>query len=1507
MHLQKRGKKIEDIQKDFSDGLLLSTLLEVISAEDLPTKLNKNPKMKIHKIQNINSCLKFIEQKGVKLWGIASEDIHDENLKLILGMVWTIILRFAIADISEEELNAKEALLLWCKKKTAGYDKVKVENFHNSWQDGLALCALIHAHRPDLIDYNSLDKSAVRENLQLAFDVAEKELGITKLLDVEDLVDVPKPDERSVMTYIAEFYHVFSANRKNEIAGRRIGKLVDMTKTNDELKHDYETRAAEHSKWVKEKTENLGDRDFGNSLEEIKKLIADLATFKSEEKPPKISDKQALASLNNTIQVKLSSAGHPPYTPPEGLSTKDIQEQWDALEKAQQAREEALLAELARQQLLDLLAKRFDNKATQLEDWIKNQQEDLNKDENIDNLEAAEQKLKAIEAFRQEYDQNKNRLKNLHDIKDEYCKHDGKDKVPITERADRIQNDFDGLNDLINNKAKNLADSLARQQQMEELRKKFANAAKEYNYWVKDTNGDVSSTVFPDSLEGVENYKSELDSSDSSITSNNDSKKANLDDLWEQEKALGITTNPYTIFTNEDIASWHSSVNDNLAERQKAYDAELERQKQNEEKRKEFAGKAQEFVDHLDTRTKAVDDLTGEPSDLIESIKSTYDDGKPDDEKLSQLTSLQEEMSKMGIMENRHTPYTLPILEVNKDCLARHVRNRIAALEQEGSLKKEYNDSARKLVDWINATLPNLTSDFDNTLEGARSVRDKWTTYKTTDRAQRGLDRIHLDTLYKTIQKQQAANNRPEFTPEDDLKPENVQSKWDEMTSEEKKWEDAINAELSRQEKLFLQVKHFHSEADELDKELSKHEAFLQENDEITSLDQSRIKLMTMDVFDEDCSNSTRRLDSLKARSDKIKSLNYHNQPEIDDKTSSLESRLASVKQSAEEKRSKLKGENDNQERKEALRIDFANKAKDYDTYVRNSKVQLDDKNFGTTLDAVTQFASKLDESDKNFLDTSAAKKAACYAANDELVNNGITDNSHTDKTMDDVNSLSDDLQNAINARREAYNNELERQKDHDADRKSWAEKAQSFVDYLSEQRSAIKAVEGSPQEKAAKVKEIFNEGKDAQAKLEELNDMNTAMRGKGIYSNSYTPYTMLALQKRLTQHLNAVNNTLSFFDDEQEFAQREQENEKEWNAKQETEQRRLDFEFKCKNLIMFLDSVADVLTDPINVTSVQAVEDLQKDFDATVEQINAKKPEYDEILAEYNALKALNADVSVDVTTSKWNQANDNIASRRQALADSLAKQQANDAICKRFADKASDVDSWLQKTSAAIDNSSGDLDSQLQAIRAINVEEGKAMYEELNKIADELAAAEVRTNPYTEFSAPSMKARVSEVEASKKSKQAVLEKELLSKQHSTASPEQIEEFKEVFAHFDKNHTNSLSKLEFKSCLQSLGEDPTDDQMDALMRDYADNDQIGFEKFLAYMIKITSDTTTESEISAAFRDLAQDKDFITADDLRRSGMPTEKIDYLLKEMPAYEGVEGGFDYKKWASAAFSR
>lgn len=86
---------------------------------------------------------------------------------------------------SQETRSAKEALLLWCQMKTAGYPNVNIRNFTTSWRDGLAFNALIHKHRPDLVHFEKLQKSNALFNLQTAFDTAEQQLGITKLLDAE--------------------------------------------------------------------------------------------------------------------------------------------------------------------------------------------------------------------------------------------------------------------------------------------------------------------------------------------------------------------------------------------------------------------------------------------------------------------------------------------------------------------------------------------------------------------------------------------------------------------------------------------------------------------------------------------------------------------------------------------------------------------------------------------------------------------------------------------------------------------------------------------------------------------------------------------------------------------------------------------------------------------------------------------------------------------------------------------------------------------------------------------------------------------------------------------------------------------------------------------------------------------------------------------------------------------------------------------------------------------------
>ena len=69
----------------------------------------------------------------------------------------------------------------------ASTTQVNIRNFTTSWRDGLAFNALIHKHRPDLIEYDKLQKSNALYNLQHGFEVAEQQLGITRLLDPEGL------------------------------------------------------------------------------------------------------------------------------------------------------------------------------------------------------------------------------------------------------------------------------------------------------------------------------------------------------------------------------------------------------------------------------------------------------------------------------------------------------------------------------------------------------------------------------------------------------------------------------------------------------------------------------------------------------------------------------------------------------------------------------------------------------------------------------------------------------------------------------------------------------------------------------------------------------------------------------------------------------------------------------------------------------------------------------------------------------------------------------------------------------------------------------------------------------------------------------------------------------------------------------------------------------------------------------------------------------------------------
>jgi actinin alpha len=349
-YCQQRGLKVDDVTKDFKDGVKLINLLEIIGKEPMPGKWKKEPKNDFARLENITLAIKYItEVKKVRLVGIGSQnvlesDLDDNNRKLTLGLVWSVINKFQIEDISVEEATARDALLIWCKKNTKGYDGVDIQNFSSSWSSGLAFCALINHFRPEVLDYNALNKADHPNNCKVAFEACEK-LGITVYLDVEDVADVV-PDDKSIVTQVSEFFHFFASDNKAEQMAEKLKRTVAIQKEIKDMKGTYENAAREALEAMEKKSAEIADDSFEKDTKGIKAKLVDTIKYGKDGRPRIFELKSNAAAAFSSLQLKCKTTNRPLPEIAEGYDVESLNKRFDQLDQQVVDRKSELLAQL---------------------------------------------------------------------------------------------------------------------------------------------------------------------------------------------------------------------------------------------------------------------------------------------------------------------------------------------------------------------------------------------------------------------------------------------------------------------------------------------------------------------------------------------------------------------------------------------------------------------------------------------------------------------------------------------------------------------------------------------------------------------------------------------------------------------------------------------------------------------------------------------------------------------------------------------------------------------------------------------------------------------------------------------------------------------------------------------------------------------------------------------------------------------------------------------------------
>jgi len=361
-----------------------------------------------------------------------------------------------------------------------------------------------------------------------------------------------------------------------------------------------------------------------------------------------------------------------------------------------------------------------------------------------------------------------------------------------------------------------------------------------------------------------------------------------------------------------------------------------------------------------------------------------------------------------------------------------------------------------------------------------------------------------------------------------------------------------------------------------------------------------------------------------------------------------------------------------------------------------------------------------------------------------------------------------------------------------------------------------------------------------------------------------------------------------------------------------EKERLRIEFAHLASDFVGWTKDIAEDLAATHFGFSLPEVEEYKASLDAENSAIEAeadrKKAAYEEIFkqgADLGVTENVYTQLTLDDLANARHSLNESLASRNDAYAKELAKQQANDALCQKFAQHVEPLSKWIVQQKDTITQSKQSLEDQLQYVesRLASVGTDGAPLKDIQALEEQIEAEGITNNRHTNLSFKDVQVQFEQYTQFLESKKKMLDDAIQQEKLKGITASELKEIEENFRQFDAGAKGHLDKKELKACLYSLGEEKTRTELDEIVKRYGSEAGVTYEGFKEYMIAVLGVSDTKEDILNGFVAINR------ADNpgkFEEFGMVLNDhdLDYIKRTAPA---LDGGFDFRAWTDEIFAR